>query len=47
MSATQAQLKQHFIALGNKGAIYVWGANGQIITESLMDMLYKYFKTTT
>lgn len=47
MSATQAQLQQHFIVLGNKGAIYVWGANGQIITEDLMDMLYKYFKSTT
>ena len=47
MSVTQAQLKQHFIVLGNKGAIYVWGANGQIITEDLMDMLYKYFKSNT
>ncbi|MBQ2987370.1 MAG: hypothetical protein IJE23_07810 [Tyzzerella sp.] len=47
MSVTQAQLKQHFIVLGNKGTIYVWGANGQIITEDLMDMLYKYFKSNT
>lgn len=36
---TQAQLKQHFLDLGSKGAIYVWGANGQTITQVLCDML--------
>lgn len=45
--ATQVQLKQHFMTLGNKGAIYVWGANGQIITKALMDMLYKTYGSST
>lgn len=47
MSVTQANLKQHFITLGNNGAIYVWGANGQIITADLMDRLYQCFKSST
>mgnify|MGYP003445160579 CR=1 FL=1 len=47
MSATQAQLKNHFLNLGNQGALYVWGANGQIITKELMNMLYKTFGSNT
>ena len=45
--ATQVQLKQHYLALGNQGAIYVWGANGQIITKELMDKLYKTYGSST
>lgn len=47
MSVTQKELKQHFLNLGNKGAIYVWGANSQIITAELMDKLYKTFGSKT
>lgn len=43
--ATQAQLKEHFLNLSN--AIYVWGANGQIITKELMDKLHKSYGTST
>lgn len=43
MPVTQEQLKQHFLRLGDNGAIYVWGANGQIITKDLMDRLYKTY----
>ena len=39
--ATQLELRAHFIALGKAGAIYVWGANCQIITEDLMNRLCK------
>lgn len=44
---TQAELKQHFLSLGLQGAIYVWGANAQIITKALMDSLYKSYGTST
>ena len=43
MAVRQAELKQHFIDLGNNGAIYVWGANGQTITQELVDKLFKSF----
>jgi hypothetical protein len=43
--ATQKQLKEHFLSLN--GALYVWGANCQIITKSLMDSLYKTFGSKT
>lgn len=43
--ATQKQLKEHF--LGLKGALYVWGANCQTITPSLMNSLYKSFGNGT
>lgn len=46
MSVTQMQLKQHFLNLGSNGALYVWGANGQIITEELMDKLHKSYGTS-
>ncbi|MBO5097081.1 MAG: peptidoglycan-binding protein [Agathobacter sp.] len=39
--ATQLELRAHFLALGKAGAIYVWGANCQIITEDLMNRLCK------
>lgn len=42
---TQAQLKAHFLSL--EDAIYVWGANGQIITKALMNSLYKSYGTST
>lgn len=45
--ATQKQLKEHFLNLGNTGALYVWGANGQIITKELMDKLFKTFGSKT
>ncbi len=41
MSVTQKELKAHF--LGLKGALYVWGANGQKITKTLTDKLYKTY----
>ncbi|MGN1154964.1 MAG: peptidoglycan-binding protein [Agathobacter sp.] len=44
---TQKELKQHFINLGVNGAIYVWGANGQIITKELMDKLCKSVNSNT
>lgn len=47
MPVTQLQLKNHFIGLGNQGALYVWGANGQIITKELMDKLFKTYGTST
>lgn len=37
----QAQLKKYALAL--KNTIYVWGANGQIITRDLVDRLHKAF----
>lgn len=43
MSVTQKQLKEHFLNLGKKGAIYVWGANGQTITAELMTKLHRSF----
>lgn len=43
--ATQKQLKDHFLSL--KDALYVWGANCQTITKSLMDSLYKTFGNGT
>lgn len=36
---TQKQLKDYFLSL--KNAVYVWGADGQKITQELMDSLYK------
>lgn len=39
--ATQKQLREHFLNLGKQGAIYVWGANCQIITKDLMNRLCK------
>ena len=47
MSVKQSELRQHFLDLGKKGALYVWGANGQIITKELTDKLYKTFGNGT
>lgn len=44
---TQVQLRQHFLDLGKRGALYVWGANCQKITKELMDKLYKTFGNDT
>jgi len=44
---TQLELKNHFLNLGKQGALYVWGANCQIITEALMDKLFKSFGSST
>lgn len=41
MSVTQKELKTYL--LGLKGAIYVWGANGQKITKAVIDNLYKSY----
>ncbi len=41
---TQKEMKDHFLSL--KNAVYIWGANGQKITEELMDALYKSYGTT-
>ena len=42
---TQAQVRAYFLSL--EDAIYVWGANGQIITKELMDKLHKTYGTST
>ena len=43
MAVTQKQLKEHFLKLGSGGAIYVWGANCETITQALVDSLYKKY----
>ena len=40
---TQQQFIDHYNNLYNSGAIYVWGANGEIITKELTDRLYKSY----
>ena len=40
---TQQQFKDHYNKLYNSGAIYVWGANGEIITKDLTNRLYKNY----
>ena len=37
---TQQQFKDHYYNLYKNKAIYVWGANGQVITKDLMNKLY-------
>ena len=44
---TQQQFRDHYMNLHNKGAIYVWGANGEIITEELINRLYKTYGSST
>ncbi len=44
---TQAEFKQHYEDLYKNGAIYVWGANCEIITQTLTDKLYKTFGSKT
>lgn len=40
---TQREFKEYFENLYNKKAVYVWGANGQIITKELVDELYEKY----
>ncbi|MBP3676795.1 MAG: hypothetical protein J6I97_00465 [Agathobacter sp.] len=40
---TQKEFKEYFENLYNKKAVYVWGANGQIITKELIDKLYETY----
>lgn len=44
---TQKQFKEHFRNLLNGKAVYVWGANGQIITKELVDKLYNSYGSKT
>lgn len=44
---TQQQFKDHYNNLYNSGAIYVWGANGEIITKDLTDRLYRTYGSST
>lgn len=44
---TQQQFRDHYTNLYKKGAIYVWGANGEIITEELINKLYKTYGSAT
>lgn len=44
---TQQQFKEHYQNLYKKGAIYVWGANGETITKDLTDRLYKTYGSKT
>lgn len=44
---TQAQFKEHFLNLLNGKAVYVWGANGEIISEELVEKLFKLYGSKT
>ena len=44
---TQKQFKDHYNNLYNSRAIYVWGANGEIITKDLVDRLYRTYGSKT
>lgn len=44
---TQEQFKQHYENLYNSKAVYVWGANGEIITKELIDKLYRSYGSAT
>lgn len=44
---TQRQFKEHYLNLYNKKAIYVWGANCEVINKSLTDKLYRIFSSKT
>ena len=44
---TEKQFKEHYENLYSKGAIYVWGANCQIITKELMNSLYASYGSKT
>ena len=37
---SQKEFKEYFENLYKQKAVYVWGANGQIITKELIDKLY-------
>lgn len=44
---TQKQFKEHYRNLYKNKAIYVWGANGEVITKELTDRLYKIYGSST
>lgn len=44
---TQTEVVKWFEELYAKGAIYVWGANGDTITKTLMDKLYACYGSST
>ena len=44
---TQQQFKAHYLDLYNRKAVYVWGANGETITQELTDRLYKTYGSKT
>ena len=44
---TQKQFKEHYQNLYANKAVYVWGANGQIITKDLTNKLYKTYGSST
>ena len=44
---TQKQFKEYYLSLYNNGAIYLWGANGEVITEALTTRLYNTFGSKT
>lgn len=44
---TQKQFKEHYLNLYNGKAVYVWGANGEIITKELIDKLYSWYGSKT
>lgn len=44
---TQQQFKDHYNSLYNNGAIYLWGANCEVITKELTDKLYKSYGSST
>lgn len=44
---TQQQFKDHYRHLLSSGAIYLWGANGEIITKELVDRLYRSYGSST
>ena len=44
---TQKQFREHYQNLYKTGAIYLWGANGEVITKDLCDRLYNWFHSAT
>lgn len=44
---TQNQFKEHYRNLLNTKAVYVWGANGEIITKELVDRLFNAYGSKT
>lgn len=43
----QNELKEYFLGLGNNGALYVWGANGEVISRELIEKLFKTYGNAT
>lgn len=44
---TQKQFKEHFRNLLNGKAVYVWGANGEIISQELVGKLFSWYGSST